>query len=313
MELRHLRYFVAVAERLNFTAAAESLGVSQPPLSQQIRDLEAEIDAELFERTSRRVVLTRAGADFLDRSRGILAQAAEAAERARAIGAGCAGILNVGLTGSVLAGPLGEHLHLFRGAYANVDVRIHELAPDRQIEHLKARHVDLCFQRSPPPDPDLAVELAWPERVGVVMARGHGLADAQFLTLKDLAGQPYISLRLRDSRFANDMWNACIAAGFVPALCQEVVEATSLMSLAAAGMGVALIPEFAGILRHPKVVFRSLAPPSPVADVHAVRLRTTDAVVDNFLGMMRETTPRIAAELRADVDRMSGNAPPAAG
>jgi DNA-binding transcriptional LysR family regulator len=308
MELRHLRYFVAVAERLNFTAAAESLGVSQPPLSQQIRDLEAEIGAELFERTSRRVVLTPAGVDLLDRSRGILAQANEAVARARAIGTGRAGIINIGLTGSVLTGPIGELIRLFRSAYGNVDVRIHELPPDHQIANLKARLVDLCFQRSPPHDPDLVTELAWRERVGVVMADRHALAGAERLTLKDLAEQPYISLRLRDSRFANDLWNACIAAGFVPRLCQEVAEATSLMSLAAAGLGVALIPEFASILRHPKVAFRGLEPPCPWADVYAIRLNSVDAVVGNFLEMMRGRSLRIADELRLEVGHLNRTA-----
>jgi len=301
MELRHLRYFVAVAERLNFTAAAESLGVSQPPLSQQIRDLETEIGADLFERTSRRVVLTRAGVDLLDRSRLILAQAHEAIERARAIGSGSAGIINIGLTGSVLTGPTGELIRMFRNTYGNVDIRIHELPPDRQIESLRAGLVDLCLQRSPPSDPDLAIEIAWHERVGVVVARRHALARASSLALTDLREQPYISLRLRDSRFANDMWNACIAAGYVPTLCQEVVEATSLMSLAAAGMGVALVPEFASILRHPKVAFRVLDPPAPTADVYAIRPKHVDAVVDGFLALMRANAAQIAADLRSEV------------
>ncbi|WP_407521422.1 LysR family transcriptional regulator [Methylobacterium oryzisoli] len=309
MELRHLRYFVAVAERLNFTAAAESLGVSQPPLSQQIRDLEAEIGAELFERTSRRVVLTRAGVDLLERSRGILAQAQEAAERARAIGSGSAGIIKIGLTGSVLTGPIGELIRLFRSTHGPVEVRIHELPPDQQIAHLKARLVDLCFQRSPPHDPDLVTEIAWHERVGVVMAGGHALSRAQRLALTDLAGQPYLSLRLRDSRFANDLWRAGLAAGFAPDPCQEVVEATSLMSLAAAGLGIALIPEFASILRHPKAAFRVLAPPVPAADVHAIRLNIVDAVVDRFLGLMRDRSPGIADALRGEVDRLNEDAP----
>ncbi|HEX7390417.1 MAG TPA: LysR family transcriptional regulator, partial [Acidiphilium sp.] len=107
MELRHLRYFMAVAETLSFTGAAARLHVSQPPLSQQIRDLEAELGVALFERTSRKVSLTAAGSALLDHARSILGQATRAAEEVRAIGRGHLGSLEIGLTGSVLGGRLG--------------------------------------------------------------------------------------------------------------------------------------------------------------------------------------------------------------
>ncbi|XYD12329.1 LysR family transcriptional regulator (plasmid) [Methylobacterium sp. NMS12] len=150
MELRHLRYFAAVAEHLSFTAAAQSLGVSQPPLSQQIRDLEVEIGVNLFERSSRRVVLTAAGEDFLGNARAVLAQVADAVDRARTIGTGTAGILNIGMTSSVLAGPAGCLIRAFEQRFRAVDVRIHEMAPADQIAALKANRTDLSFLRSPP-------------------------------------------------------------------------------------------------------------------------------------------------------------------
>lgn len=309
MELRHLRYFVAVAEHLSFTGAAESLGVSQPPLSQQIRDLELEVGADLFERTSRRVALTPAGADFLDRSRVILAQASEAGDRARAIGSGNIGVINIGLTGSVLTGPIGELTYHFRRRYADVDVRFHEMPPDGQIEALKNRQIDLSFQRSPPDDPVLVHEIAWRERVGVVMPRDHPLDHGGPVALKDLRGHPYISLRLKDSRFANDIWNACVAAGFVPDLAQQVGEATSLTSLAAAGVGVAVIPEFASMLRHPNVAFRVLEPPVPAADVHAIRLTRAGPLVENFLEFVRSEAASIASRFRSQMEAIDARRP----
>src|SRR3954469_14827956 len=133
MELRHLRYFVAVAEELSFTAAAHRLRVSQPPLSQQIRDLERELKTTLLVRTSRRVELTAAGRAFLEQAHSILAQTDRAAEQARAIGQGQIGTLNIGTTGSVLLGPL---LAVFSRRFPQVALRIHEMPPQEQEEAL---------------------------------------------------------------------------------------------------------------------------------------------------------------------------------
>ena len=287
MELRHLRYFVAVAERLSFTAAAEVLGVSQPPLSQQIRDLEAELRTELFRRTSRRVVLTEAGQVFLGHARAILAQVGQASETARAVGEGRAGILTIGLTGSVLTGPLGRMIRVFEARYPDVDLRLHEASPEAQQAALRAGRIDLSFLRSPPEDPDLTVVPAWPERVGVALPEDHPRAAQGSLALTELAGERYLSLRLADSRFANLLWDACIARGFVPRLSHEVVEAQALMSLVAAGLGVALVPEQVGRLPYPGVAFRPLDEPAPRADVCALYRAPAAPVVANFLALLR--------------------------
>ncbi|MEH3145706.1 MAG: LysR family transcriptional regulator [Methylobacterium frigidaeris] len=292
MELRHLRYFVAVAETLSFTAAAERLGVSQPPLSQQIRDLEAELRTTLFLRTSRRVALTRAGAAFLDHARAILAQVEQAAEQARAIGGGRSGNLDIGLTGSVLTGPLSRLIRAYGLLYPGVTVRLHEMPPQDQQAALHARRTDISFLRRPPDDPDLAVELAWREVVGVALPEGHRLAAGGAVALADLAGEPYLSLRLRDSPFARHLWACCTEAGFVPRLTQQVVESASLLSLVAAGLGVALVPAHVGALAGPGVVFRPLADPAPAADVSAVYRAPPNAVADNLLRLMRDTLGR---------------------
>src|SRR3954447_20334609 len=138
MELRHLRYFVAVAEELSFTAAAHRLGVSQPPLSQQIRDLEWELKTALFVRTSRRVELTAAGRAFLEHAHAILAQTEQVAEQARAIGTGQVGTLDIGTTGSVLLGALGPLIAAFSAQFPQVALRIYEMGPQEQEEALHA-------------------------------------------------------------------------------------------------------------------------------------------------------------------------------
>ncbi|WP_279358772.1 LysR family transcriptional regulator [Methylobacterium indicum] len=288
MELRHLRYFVAVAESLSFTAAAERLGVSQPPLSQQIRDLEAELGTPLLWRTSRSVALTPAGTAFLARARGILGAVEEACAEARAVGAGRTGTLDLGLTGSILAGPLGGLIRVFGERYPDVLVRLHEMPPGEQPAALHAQRIDLGFLRRPPEDPALRVVQAWPEAVGVALPAGHRLAAQGAIALADLRDEPFVSLRLRDSRFATDLWEACRNAGFVPRLVQQVVESASLVNLVAAGLGVALVPESAGAVPRPDVAYRPLLGPAPTADVCALYRAPAGAVTENFLALMRD-------------------------
>ncbi|WP_419953027.1 LysR family transcriptional regulator [Methylobacterium sp.] len=299
MELRHLRYFVAVAEKLSFTAAAEALGVAQPPLSQQIRDLETEIGTCLLERTTRRVSLTQAGQDFLVRAKAILHSAQDATERAHAIGCGSVGVLNVGLTGSMLAGPLGGLIYKFQETFVGVDIQIHEMSPDKQIAALKSGQTDINFLRTPPQDPDLTSELAWSEGINVVLAKGHSITT-ESVTLSCLKDEKFVFLRLRDSLFARRILQCCIGAGFYPTISQQAVEAASLTSLVAAGFGVALIPEFVAKLAHANVTYRPVVSPILSADVHALYHLRSGPMAQNFLALMRSDAERLATELRRD-------------
>jgi DNA-binding transcriptional LysR family regulator len=288
MELRHLRYFVAVAEERGFTAAAGRLNISQPPLSQQIRDLELELGATLLERTSRRVELTAAGARFLEHARAILAQAEHAMADARAIGAGRAGIVNVGTTGSVLLGPLAELIAAFGARHPAIVVRIHEMGPQEQQAALLARRIDLSFLRRPRHDPDFVTELAWREEVGVALPEAHPLAAHACLPLAALADQSLVFLRLSDSRFARYLQDCCAAAGFTPRISHEVVESYSLLSLVAAGLGVALVPECVSRMSRPGIAYRPLEAPAPRADVEMICLPDRLEPVERFVGLARE-------------------------
>jgi DNA-binding transcriptional LysR family regulator len=288
MELRHLRYFVAVAEELSFTAAANRLGISQPPLSQQIQDLEGELDTALFARTSRRVELTSAGSAFFEQARAILVQTEQAAERARAIGLGRIGSLDIGTTGSVLLGPLAPLIATFSAQFPEVLVRIHELSPADQQAALHARQTDISFLRKPAEDPDLIVELAWAEKVGVALPKQHRLAKQSRIQLASLKDEDLVFLRLKDSRFAQYLRDCCIEAGFAPKVSQQVVEAYSLTSLVAAGLGIALVPECIKNLSRPGIVYRPLADPMPVGDVKMVYRLDYSPVVGRFLVLARD-------------------------
>ncbi len=249
MELRHLRYFVAVADAASFTAAARGLNISQPPLSQQIRDLEAEVGTRLFERSSRNVELTEAGANFLEHARMILGQVEHAVQQARAIGSGQVGTLNIATTGSVLLGPLSNLIARFRGAWPGVFVRIHEMDPEAQEAALLSHRTDLSFVRRPRNNPDLVAHVAWHEKVGVALPEHHRMAGSETIELGDLRKENFVFLRLADSRFARYLHDCCVAAGFVPDITNEVVESYSLTSLVAAGLGVALVRNASALFR----------------------------------------------------------------
>ena len=287
MELRHLRYFVAVAEAASFTAAAKSLNISQPPLSQQIRDLEEEIGTRLFARSSRNVELTEAGADFLNHARMILGQVEHAAYQARAIGSGQVGTLNIGTTGSVLLGPLSTLVARFKDHSPGVFVRIHEMDPQTQEAALIAHRTDLSFVRRPRHNADLVATVAWQEKVGVALPEHHPLADREKIELAALEGESFVFLRLVDSRFARYLHDCCVAAGFVPNITNEVVESYSLTSLVAAGLGVALVPECIQNLSRPGIVYRALVEPAPEADVYVISRPNHGPVVASFLEMTR--------------------------
>jgi DNA-binding transcriptional LysR family regulator len=293
MELRHLRYFVALAEELSFTAAARRLNISQPPLSQQIRDLESELGAALFQRTSRRVELTAAGALFLEHARSILAQVARASEQTRAVGVGKLGRLGIGTTGSVLLGHLGGVLADYRRHFPVVGVTLHEMAPTEQMTALVDRRIDISFSRTASSDPRLENLLAWREKVAVALPAGHPLGQRPRLELGDLRDQDHVFLRLETSPFAQYIQSCCIEAGFVPRIAQEVVEAYSLVSLVAAGMGVALVPASVQRLARQGVVYRRLGRPEPVADVHLIfRRHEASPVVRQFIQFARKVLSR---------------------
>jgi DNA-binding transcriptional LysR family regulator len=295
MELRHLRYFIALAEELSFTTAAQRLHISQPPLSQQIRDLEHELGTVLLLRTSRKVVLTEAGTAFLAHARSIIAGAELAASQVRAIGQGLTGALNVAATGSMLLGPLAALMADYQRRVPGVLIGLHEMAPEAQVSALLTRAVDVSFLRLPPVDAELVRETAWREPVGVFLPVGHRLAGRGAVALSELRDDDHVFLRLRDSDFAQYVRKCCVEAGFMPRISQQVVEAYSLTSMVAAGFGVALAPRSTSTLSRPEVVYRDLVPPAPSADVSMVHHREPGPVLTRFLSFAR----RFLAEWRA--------------
>ncbi len=290
MELRHLRYFVTVAEELNFRRAAARLQIAQPALSQQIRQLEDELGVRLLERSRRRVALTDAGGAFLEKARASIASASEAAHVARLADRGEIGRLSIGFVTSALYGIFPDVVRVFRERFPAVHLELHETVVAQHAALLRTGRVDVSFVRPPIDEQGLVVRTILKEPWVVAMPSGHALARASRISLKSLAGERFIIFpRVLAPSIYDGVLAACQKAGFSP---QIVIEAQmqTIISLAAAGMGLALVPESMQNLRRKGLVYRKLADPAPkVALAVAWRDEPQSAVLRAFLDVLGAT------------------------
>jgi DNA-binding transcriptional LysR family regulator len=260
MELRHLRYFVAVAEELHFGRAAQRLHIAQPPLSRQIRDLEREIGTPLFERSARGVELTHAGAAFLPEARLVLGQAERAQRTAQRAARGETGRLRVGFVEDAThSGILPDVLSFFRMHLPSIGLSLLELDSSQQAEALREGRIDLGILSSPPLDADrwLQTEVVHEEPLVAVLPQTHRLASKPRLPLRDLAADSFI-LRPRptDPAVYDELLARCRAARFSPTVAQEATGWHTIIGLVSAGVGVAFVPTSLGRLEQAGVVYR---------------------------------------------------------
>ncbi len=289
MELRHLRYFVAVAEELHFHRAAARLHISQPPLSQQVRALETELGVLLLERNRRSVALTAAGAVFLREAREILAAVDSATEAARSVARGEAGRLALGFVGSAMHGALPGVLRAHRRAFPKVQLVLTELPTAGQLEALQAGRIDVGVLRPPVREPGLAFETIHTEPLVVALPEDHALAGAEEITLGDLVQQPWVLLARRESPgLYESLGQAMADAGGVPQVVQEAREMQTVVGLVSAGVGVSLVPASVGADGHRGVAYRPVAGASPsVALALAWRPEDKSPVLAAFLESAR--------------------------
>ncbi|MCO4035131.1 LysR family transcriptional regulator [Pseudomonas aeruginosa] len=275
MELRHLRYFIAVAEELHFGRAAERLGISQPPLSQQIQALEEEIGARLFERTNRRVELTDAGRLFLDESRQVLAQVDKAVLLARRAHLGELGELKIGFTSSApFTSTIPSSIHAFRKAYPDVHLDLQEMSSRQVLKALLEESLQVGVIR-PLALPDAVhwVEL-FREPLVAVLRADHPLAagSEDGLAIAALAEEPFVFF---PRSYGTGLYDQVIAltrqAGFSPRIAQEASEAMTIIGLVSAGLGVAILPASFRRTRVDGVVYRTLSDPEATTAVWLVR------------------------------------------
>ncbi|HDZ6662949.1 TPA: LysR family transcriptional regulator [Pseudomonas aeruginosa] len=275
MELRHLRYFIAVAEELHFGRAAERLGISQPPLSQQIQALEEEIGARLFERTNRRVELTDAGRLFLDESRQVLAQVDKAVLLARRAHLGELGELKIGFTSSApFTSTIPSSIHAFRKAYPDVHLDLQEMSSRQVLKALLEESLQVGVIR-PLALPDAVhwVEL-FREPLVAVLRADHPLAagSEDGLAIAALAEEPFVFF---PRSYGTGLYDQVIAltrqAGFSPRIAQEASEAMTIIGLVSAGLGVSILPASFRRTRVDGVVYRTLSDPEATTAVWLVR------------------------------------------
>ncbi|KFF44566.1 MULTISPECIES: LysR family transcriptional regulator [Pseudomonas] len=275
MELRHLRYFIAVAEELHFGRAAQVLGISQPPLSQQIQALEQEVGARLFERTNRRVELSEAGRLFLQEARLVLAQVDKAADVARRAQLGELGELKIGFTSSApFNSSIPQAIFAFRQAFPAVHLNLQEMSSTEVAESLVDESIQVGLMRPLPLPDSLSVVELMREPLVAVLSAGHPLVEGseRGLHLAQLAQEPFVFFpRTYGSGLYAQLLNLARDAGFSPHFAQEAGEAMTIIGLVAAGLGVSVLPASYQRIRIDGVVYRTLLDPEAMTAVWLVQ------------------------------------------
>jgi DNA-binding transcriptional LysR family regulator len=302
MELRHLRYFIAVAEEEHITRAAERLGMQQPPLSQQIKAIERELDVQLFRRKARGVELTDAGRAFLDNARAILARLDHAFETSRRTARGEQGRIRVGVTPTGPFHPFVPRvIRTYREAFPLVSVTLEECLSFELIEHLRNEQIDAAFLRTPLFRPkDLVINPLLDEAMVVALPSMHSLARDDgsrdvAISMKALADETFIAYgRPREPGQHGlgqyeAMIAACHAAGFSPRIGQDTPTIISTLGLVAAGLGISIVPASLQRMNMDGVAYRHLKgsiQPKAILTL-ASRRGNVSAIVRHFLDLVK--------------------------
>ncbi|MER8427636.1 LysR family transcriptional regulator [Mesorhizobium sp. M1403] len=296
MELRHLRYFLAVAEELNFRRAAERVGIAQPPLSSQIHDLEAELGVRLFRRVPKGAELTEAGAAFLAEVPSIFERVDQAVRMAQRGGRGEVGHLRVGYTGSTSFNNLvPEALRQFRRTYPEVELTLEELNSLQLLDRLTHQRLDAVFIRpGREPVSGAAVLSLPPESMMIVVPAEHRLAHLYAVEMKDLAGEPLILFsRLLGPALYDEIIAACRRAGFEPIIGQVAPQITSIANLVAVELGVSIVPARMANAAIPGVRFLPIKGDAPVARLAlATRSEDRSVITANFVRFVRRAAEK---------------------
>ena len=304
MELRHLRYFVAVAEEGHITRAAERLGIQQPPLSHQIRALERELGVQLFRRLPRGVELTEAGRSFIEDARAALARVGQGVEAAKRAARGEQGHLRLAVPPTAPFHPFVPQVILaFREAYPLVSLTMEENLRMETMEQLRGGQMDVAFLRASIAAPEgLVVHPLLEEPMVAALPSGHPLArnapsqDAA-LPLRALAGETFIAYaRQQGPALYEAMAAACLQAGFSPQLGQEAPRISTALSLVATGFGVTLVPASMRRMALEGVTYRDLAGAAQARAFLSIAARRDDSsgMVRNFVALVRRAAQRKA-------------------
>lgn len=297
MELRHLRYFVAVADEGHFTRAAKRLGIGQPPLSLQIQQLERELGTLLFQRLPRGVALTEAGRAFADDARRILRDVERASEHARRVASGELGRIRVGMINSAPFHPLiPQVIREFRRRYPNVAFSLEERTTPGLVSAVRGDAVDVAFVRPIHGSSEgLDTETILDEDMVVALPAGHALAGRRQVPLLALSIEPFVLFsRAVGAGLHDEIVAACRHAGFSPRVVQEASQVTSIVNLVASGLGVSILPGSMQHMHTDGVTFRPIARPVPKARLSLIcRVEKVEAPqIRKLRDLIHELKPR---------------------
>ncbi len=289
MELRHLKYFVAVAKELSIGRAAVVLNISQPPLTRQIQQLEEDLGAVLFVRSVKGVELTEAGKTLFVEAQNILALVDLAAERTKRASLGQIGRLDVGIFGSGMFDIVPRVLLRFRNAFPDVKIAMHTMTKGEQIEALRQRRITIGFNRLVPKYPDIASKVVMWERLLVGVHASNPLSSREQIALIDLADQPLVLFPSgARPNFTDFVGSLCQSRGFSPRVVQEVGDAVTGVALVASGFGVCVVPESLTYFKSSGVVYVPLKElPPTMLDVSCLYLQgDSSPILHEFLAVL---------------------------
>jgi DNA-binding transcriptional LysR family regulator len=291
LELRHLKYFAAVAREGNIGRAALSLNISQPPLTRQIQQLEEFIGAPLFIRSVKGVELTAAGEALYKDAQSILTLAGLAVERTRRAAKGQLGRLDIGIFGTGVFDVVPRVLRKFRNEFPDVEIALHTMTKDEQLEALRQRRIDIGFNRLIPKNPDIKSRVVMWERLMVGLHSSNPLATHEVISFSDLADQPLVLFPSRGHpNFSDFVAHKCREYGFIPQVVQEVGDAVTGVALVASGFGVCIIPQSATHFKASGMVYRPMkeSPPT-MLDVSCLYCQGDPSpILSEFLRVIEE-------------------------
>lgn len=259
MELRQLRYFVAVAEELSFVRAAKRVGISQPPLSRQIANLEAEIGTMLFNRNKHGVTTTEAGSVLREELRHALPRLETAIKTAQRAAKGQVGTLVLGFGGSAVYTITPTLLRSFRRSFPDVELLLQNVPVTSQLDALMDQRIDIGFLIMPVDNDAIATKVLLRDKLNVALPSGHPLTKRKIVSLNELSNENFLVFpRSRNFGFYNKVVDLCTRAGFIPNVAQEISPLESQIGLVAAEVGIAIVPSVAQKFRLTEVEFRPL-------------------------------------------------------
>ncbi|MGK7948225.1 MAG: LysR family transcriptional regulator [Xenococcaceae cyanobacterium] len=284
MELRHLKYFIAVAEELHFGRAAEKVQITQPVISDQIRRLEQELGVKLFFRTKRTVELTEPGKIFFKEAKQILERVEKAISAVQKADRGELGSLIIGYTGPALYTLLPKIIRTFRDRYPQVELILKEICTNEQVKALNSEDIEVGFLH-PPVDGNFEFISIMKEKMVLALPEDHPLTTFSQIPIKKLSDQSFILFPQKEGPFLyRRLLSICQQAGFNPKIVQEVTPQPTMIGLVAAGIGVSFVSESLQNLNRPGVVYRELDVPTPELElVAAWKKERVSSVLQKFL------------------------------